>query len=280
MNILDYFKASFRRKKARRFTREYPAKIDSFDLKDEGIIQFANWDNPLYTPIVLTQNMVDFFKQFIKKGDLVIDIGANIGDTTVPMALAAGPAGTALGFDPNPYVFKILEKNTALNKDKQNIVPLPYAITVKEEEFYYVSSEASFSNGGIAPTMDSRHGKFFHHEKIKGINLKSFLEERYSDKISRLSFIKIDTEGYDKEIIKSIADLLAKYKPTIVAESFGKNSDEDKLELYDVIAKLGYTLSYFEDFDTDANVIKLAHRNDILNWKKTINIYATPLKGQ
>jgi FkbM family methyltransferase len=277
MSIISYLQESFRRKKARRVTRVYPARIDSFDLGNEGIIQFANWDNPLYTPIVLTQKMVDFFKQFIKKGDLVIDIGANIGDTTVPMALAAGSTGITLGFDPNPYVFTILERNATLNKDKQNIVPLPYAITVTEEEFYYVSSEASFSNGGIAPTKDSKHGKFFHHEKIKGINLKSFLEEKYSDKINKLSFIKIDTEGYDKEIIKSISDLLSAYKPTIVAESFGKSTDEDKLELYDVIAKLGYELSYFEDFDIEANVTKLTDRNDILNWKKTINLYAVPL---
>ncbi|MDB5223966.1 MAG: FkbM family methyltransferase [Chitinophagaceae bacterium] len=277
MKILDYIKQSLRRKKARRVTQEYPAKIDLFDLKDEGKIDFANWDNPLYTPIVISQKMVDFFKQFIKKGDLVIDIGANIGDTTVPMALAAGPAGIALGFDPNPYVYKILEINATLNKEKQTIVPLPYAITVKEEEFYYVSSEASFSNGGIATTKDSRHGNFYHHEKIKGINLKAFLEENYSDKISGLSFIKIDTEGYDKEIIKSISDLLATYKPTIVAESFGKSTNDEKLELYDVIEKLGYELFYFEDFDIDAKVIKLNNRNEITNWKKTINIYAVPV---
>lgn len=280
MTIINYIKESFRRKKARRVTQIYPAKIDSFDLGNEGIIQFANWDNPLYTPIVLTQNMVDFFKQFIKKGDLVIDIGANIGDTTVPMALATGPTGITLGFDPNPYVFKILEKNATLNKGKQNIVPLPYAITVKEEEFYYVSSEASFSNGGIAPAKDSKHGKFFHNEKIKGINLKSFLEEKYSDKINKLSFIKIDTEGYDKEIIKSIADLLASYKPTLVAESFGKSTNEEKLELYDVIKKLDYELFYFEDFDIDSKVIKLTDRNAIINWKKTINLYAVPVSRQ
>ena len=63
------------------------------------------------------------------------------------MALAAGSSGITLGFDPNPYVYRILEINPSLNKEKQNIVPLLYAITVKDEDFYYVSSEASFSNG-------------------------------------------------------------------------------------------------------------------------------------
>ncbi|HMG15334.1 MAG TPA: FkbM family methyltransferase [Saprospiraceae bacterium] len=279
MKIINYFKASFERKRARRITREYPAKIDSFNLKDEGIIEFANWDNPLVKPWIITQEMVDFFKQFIKKGDLIIDIGANIGDTTVPMALAAGSEGITLGFDPNPYVYKILERNATLNKEKQNIVPLLNAITKNEnEEFYYISSEASFSNGGISTDKNTIHGKFIYPDKIHGVNLLVFLEKEYQDKLKNLSFIKIDTEGYDKEIIKSISDLIKKYKPTIIAESFGDSNDVEKLELYNVIKQHGYDLFYFEDFNIHAPVIKLKNSSDITQWKKTINIYAVPLK--
>lgn len=276
MNILNYFKESFRRKKARRITQEYPAKIYSFDLKDEGKIEFANWDNPLLSPKTVSQEMVDFFKKFIKKGDLVIDIGANIGDTTVPIALAAGNSGITLGFDPNPYVFNILKINASLNKEKQNIIPLLNAISVKDEDFYYVSSEASFSNGAISPTKESKHGKFIYPNKIKGINLLQFLEKNYKEKLNDFSFIKIDTEGYDKEIIKSIYDLIEKYKPTIVAESFGDSSPEEKVELYNVIEQHGYDIFYFEDFDINAKIIKLENSHEITNWKKTINIYAVP----
>ena len=276
MNILNYFKASFRRKKARRVTEEYPAKINVFDLKDEGKIEFANWDNPLVTPKIVSQEMVDFFKKFIKKGDLVIDIGANIGDTTVPMALAAGGSGTTLGFDPNPYVYRILETNASLNREKQNIVPLLYAISVKDEDFYYVSSEASFSNGAISPTKNSAHGKFIFPEKIKGINLLAFLEQKYNEELKQFSFIKIDTEGYDKEIIKSIPGLIEKYKPTIVAESFGGNTPGEKVELYNVIKEHGYDIFFFEDFDVNAKIIRIKSSQEITNWRKTINIYAVP----
>ncbi|MEO6820030.1 MAG: FkbM family methyltransferase [Ginsengibacter sp.] len=276
MSVFNYFKKSFLRKKARRFTREYPFKIDSFQLKDEGKIAFANWENPLVQPIILNQSMVDFFKKFIKKGDLVIDIGANIGDTTVPMALAAGGKGTTLGFDPNPYVFKILEKNASLNGDKQNIVPLLKAISVAEDEFFYISSEASFANGAISTTKESIHGKFIHPDKIKGINLLQFLENKYPQKLSQLSFIKIDTEGYDKEILKSIGDLIEKYKPVIVAESFGDSSRAEKIELYEVIKRHGYDIFYFEDFDINAEIVEINNKEEIAKWENTINIYAVP----
>jgi len=276
--MFNYLRASFRRKKARLITQEYPAKIDTFDLQNFGKVEFANWENPLTTPIKLNPSSVGFFKQFIKEGDLVIDIGANIGAITVPMAICAGRDGLTLGFDPNPYVYKILEVNASLNRDKTNIHPVPFAISANEEKFYFISSEASFCNGGISTTRESKHGKFVYSQKIQGVNLKKFLEEEYEKWLPMFSFIKIDTEGYDKEILKSIADLLISYKPIIIAESFGKSTNEEKMELYEVIEKLGYDVYYFEDFKEGTKIERVDSKTDILKWKNTINIYAIPRK--
>ncbi|MCB0493651.1 MAG: FkbM family methyltransferase [Cyclobacteriaceae bacterium] len=275
--MLEYFKKSYQRKLARRVTKEYPPTVDQVNLKKEGAIDFANWSNPLVPHYTLTQQCVDFFRQFIKEGDLVIDVGANIGDTTVPMALAAGKSGVALGFDPNPYVYKILEANAKLNRDKTNIVPQPYAISKEEEEFYFISSEASFGNGGISSTRDGIHGKFVHPDKIKGIDLTKFLEREYANQINRFSFIKIDAEGYDKEIIKSIRGLIQKYKPVIVAESFAGNSDDAKMELFEVIERDGYQIFFFDDFDIGTKTVNIENKEGMVEWKKTINIYAIPL---
>jgi FkbM family methyltransferase len=274
--MLKYIKDSLKRKKARRVTKEYPAILKTFKLREEGEIKFAAWDNPLVLPGVVKQEAVDFFRKFISEGDSIIDIGANIGEVTVPMALAAGKSGLTLAFDPNPFVFKILENNASLNREKYNILPLPFAISVEEEEFYYVSSEASYGNGAISKTVDSNHGLYVYPEKIKGINLMQYLEKNQSERSNKLTFIKIDAEGYDKEIIKSINPLIENYRPTIVAECFGKNTDEEKIELFNVIEKNGYDIFYFEDFDIHGKVFKLNEARDILKWPDTINIYGTP----
>ena len=274
--MFEGVKRKLSKRKARRITQEYPYNVDSFNLTSEGKIEFANWSNPLVKPVSIDQPLVDFFKKFIQKGDLVIDIGANIGDTTVPMALAAGASGLTLGFDPNPLVYKILKKNASLNPDKQRIIPLQHAITVREEEFFYVSSEASFGNGGISSTEKSHHGKFVYPEKIKGINLEQYLESNHPDQVSKLTFIKVDAEGYDKEILKSISGLLKKHQPFIIAESFGKSSASEKAELFDVVHKLGYEVFYFEDFHVDTSVIKITNGQEMSRWKKTMNIYCVP----
>lgn len=274
--MINYIKKALVRKKARRVTAIYPYRIDTFNLESDGLIEFANWENPLIEPKDVSQSQVDFFRKFIQKGDLVIDIGANIGDTTVPMAIAAGKEGLTLGFDPNPYVFTILEANAKLNKDKTNIFPVLNAISTKEEEFYFISSEATFANGGISPTKESIHGKFICPDKIKGVNLLDYLKKNHKDQLGKLSFIKIDTEGYDKEILKSIADLIKEYKPNLVAESFGKSSNEAKEELFNVISMHGYRLFYFEDFAMEAKTQEIKTAQEMTLWKKTMNIYAIP----
>lgn len=273
--MFEYLKKSLARKKARRQFQEYPHVIDTFSLAEEGEIQFANWVNPLVNPKTISQAEVNFFKKFIPKGSLCIDIGTNIGDTTVPMALAAGKNGTTIGFDPNPHVFKILEVNTSLNTDKTNIIPLPYAITKDEGEFFYSSSEASFGNGGISNEIVEDQGSFQLPQKIKGINLEKYLKTSYAGLLPKLSFIKVDVEGADKEVIRSISDLIRQFKPVLVAECFTKATQEERADLYHIVSSLDYTLYYFSDFDENAEIIKLEGAGDMNKWK-TFNFYALP----
>lgn len=268
-----YLSESIARKKARRIFQEYPSKKELFELKEEGPVDFANWQNPLAPRKILTQEEVNFFKRFIPKGSLAIDIGSNIGDTTVPMALAAGKEGLVLGFEPNPHIFKILQVNAALNPNKTNIAPLPYAITDTDGEFYYNSSEASFANGGISAEPTKYHGSFQLSEKIKGINLEQYLQLHYADRIEQLSFIKIDTEGYDKEIIRSIQPVLKQYKPVIIAECFAKLTEAERGELYNLLVQNGYEVYYFEDFVEDTIVEPIREPHDMMKWKH-FNLYA------
>lgn len=273
--MLNYFKQSLKRKVARRVTKEYPPVIATYDMKEVGKIEFANWSNPLVLQIKPEAAMVRFFQQFIKEGDFVIDIGANIGDTTVPMALAAGSTGLTLAFDPNPFAFKILEKNASLNTGLTNIKPIPFGISKEDEEYFFISSEASFGNGAISSSRESIHGKFIYGKKVKGVNLQKFLSKNYNDWLPNLSFIKVDAEGYDKEIIKSISSLINKYKPVVVAECFDGLSKDEKIELFNILSGFGYRISYFGDFDNHAEVLRLADPTDMLR-KETFNLYAVP----
>lgn len=271
--MINYLIASFRRKIARRVTRKYPTRIDTFQLAGFGPVQFTNWENPLVEEKELSLNHVAFFQQFLQPGDVAIDIGANIGHMTTEMGLAVGPQGLILAFDPNPFVYEILAANTRLNSALTNIQPYNCAISDVEEDFFYGSSEASFNNGGISREKDHRHGKYYLDQKIKGIVLHRFLEEQQPEALDRLRLIKIDTEGYDKEIIRSISPLLKSRRPTVITECFGKNDAAARYEQFELLAHLGYTLYYFSGFEQDAEVVPIKRKEDMMNWKH-FDLYA------
>jgi FkbM family methyltransferase len=191
------------------------------------------------------------------------------------MALAVGKSGLVLSFDPNPIVFDILKANSELNTHLTNIKPFNCAISETDSEYYYNSSEASFSNGGISIEKVNNHGKFQLEEKIKGVNLETFLRQNFEKDLSKLRLIKVDTEGYDKEILKSIAPVISQYKPVIIAECFPRLNKEERIDLFNTIAKHGYDLYYFRDIDRIEDTVKIT-AEDMDKWKH-FDIYALPI---
>ena len=71
-------------------------------------LSFYQWRTPKSSDVTLNLAEVDELKSFISEGDIAIDVGAHIGDSTLPIALACGSSGGVYAFEPNPIVFSIL----------------------------------------------------------------------------------------------------------------------------------------------------------------------------
>lgn len=254
--------------------KEYEFKSVNFSLSEDGNIQYSQWLHPGEFGNTITQERVNFFRTFINKGDFVIDIGANEGDTTVPMSIAAGTEGLTLGLEPNPHVFKILKVNAGLNKNKTNILPLNFAATSEDGEFTFGSGDPSYGNGGIVGFTNNRRRNTRYKFQVQGRNIQNYLLENYSEIFLRkLSFIKIDTEGYDKEILKTITSLIMTYRPYLVVECFGPLTNREKIQLFDQLNNMNYNLFGIGDFDLNSKQ-KITRAN--VAQRKTYNILAIP----
>ena len=58
--------------------------------------------------------------------------------------------------------------------------------------------------------------------------------------IDDLSLVKIDAEGHDKDIIKSISPILLKYKPVLITEIYNGLDESEVVELLSAIHSVGY----------------------------------------
>ena len=177
----------------------------------------------------------------------MIDIGAHTGDTTIPMALAAGPTGCTLALEPNPHVFKILEENSQLNPDKVNIDPQCWAATEEDGEFVFHYTDASFVNGGFKTAQKWPLFRRQHPLTVEGRNLENVLHEEYSEWLHKLTYVKVDAEGYDKKILQSIRTVLEDTRPVIRTEVFRKLMSSERLELFDLLADIDYEVYHYEE---------------------------------
>ena len=196
--------------------------LETHDLPREGRVEFARWLNPgayrITAPEV--QATVDQLRRFLGPGDVALDIGAHSGDTALPMALAVGPTGAVLAFEPNPYVFPVLRQNASLNPDRTRIVPLPYAAMRTDGAYEFQYGDESFNNGGFHEGVSRwRHGSAF-KLTVEGRNIEELLAREYPALISRVRFIKVDTEGFDLAVLETIEGLIQARRPYVQVEVF------------------------------------------------------------
>ena len=106
MKLREFFYMLGLRPKA----RSYGQVIKEQQIDGESI-RYADWLHPRAYSCAVKRGEVDRLREFLQAGDVAIDIGAHIGDTTLPMALAVGQSGSVIAFEANPYTYETLAVN-------------------------------------------------------------------------------------------------------------------------------------------------------------------------
>ena len=265
--MFDFIKRKLEKNRLKKEFKEYSYTINKFNTFWNGEVEYAQWLHPFEGPKDITDSKINFYKKFTNEGDIIIDVGAHTGDTTVPMALAVGTKGLVLALEPNPYVFKILEANSKLNQSQTNIVPLCFAATETKGEFNFNYSDASFCNGGFLTKIQNQKHNHNYSLTVKGENLEDYLRSNYAEVMNKIALIKVDAEGFDKYILQTISQTIAEFKPYLLLECYKKLTPQERSELYEVVAGKDYELFYLEGHEEDSKTIKINSQNDMTKWK-------------
>lgn len=253
--------------------KTYGYAAETVELPKDGRVDYARWLHPRVRPLEMTQAEVDGLRGFLSEGDFAIDIGAHSGDTTLPIALACGASGLVLALEPNPYAYKVLEKNAALNRGKTAIAPLPYAATATDGPLEFRYADEGFCNGGEATTAEGwRRGAAF-VLKVEGRNLGRILREQYAARLPRLRYLKVDVEGHDLDVLKTLEDVIAERKPFVRAEVIRYLDRDTRHAMFEFFARLGYTLHRREGETLAGPLIPDAAA---MERRETFDVFAVP----
>jgi FkbM family methyltransferase len=174
-------------------------------------------------------------KPYIQNGETALDIGSNLGIFTLILSDLIGADGKVYSFEPSAAAFYKLNKIIRLN-NLNNVETFRLGMGRKEDEIelYYNPQQSGLSS------IVERVTENCIPERIRIITLDSFINYLPG----KVSFIKIDTEGYEPDVLIGGTNLIQKYKPAIYIELGGKYQEYSYAAI-DILKKHNYECDAF-----------------------------------
>lgn len=163
-----------------------------------------------------------FDKKLIKDGDVVIDIGANLGYYSKLFSKWVGNTGKVYSVEPIGLYNKIFREAT---KQCKNITLLPYALGLEEKEITLVTSPKSgYLSTGLPHVYDPKRDGDFENQTFK-FNAQMKIPAELFKSLERINFIKCDIEGFEYTVLSNIRPIIDQHKPKVQVEVWGDNTD-------------------------------------------------------
>jgi FkbM family methyltransferase len=186
--------------------------------------------------------------RLLKPGDVVVDIGANVGAHALRMAQRVGDQGRVYAFEPTDFGFQKLTRNLSLNPElAKRVEPLRVGLTDLKERPLPELVSASWS---LTRPMDDIHPRDlgFGSSTVgaRFVPLDRWVTE---NGVTRVDLVKLDVDGYETRVIRGALETLRRFKPLIVMEwapHHFVDPEEPFLESIALLQGLGYSFQSLE----------------------------------
>lgn len=179
-----------------------------------------------------------FLKRLVRKDDVAIDMGANLGYYSRILSRLVGKEGRVYAIEPVKPILNVLKRNL---RGCKNIEILPFALGSENKPVTMANDSAS-----LAGYMGTGQNRVLSEEECVGGEMTFKTEMRRGSELfaelERLDFIKCDIEGYEGVVIPEMADIIRKHLPVVLLETGGANR-RPMIDMFREWGYAGYVLS-------------------------------------
>ncbi len=189
-------------------------------------------------------------RKLVKKDDVIIDLGANVGIHAAFMSKLVGEKGKVFSFEPVPATFDQLQETMVLNRikntqtymqaagDTEKLIPM----SIFPEQFSAWNTFGKPEFEGVEPVGTI---------KVPTVTMDRFCGRA---KITHINFLKIDVEGFELQALRGSKDLLEKgavdYISFEISQVPLKGAGASATDVFKILEKYGYK-SYRYDKKAD-----------------------------
>lgn len=171
----------------------------------------------------------------VRPGEVVWDVGANVGLFSFAAAGLAGAGGRVLAIEPDPWLSGLLHKSVALNAGAGCDVQVLQAAVGERagEVLLNIAARGRATNFVSGHVPSTQTGGVRTAVRVKGVTLDGLLEGRAGP-----TLLKIDVEGAEVAVLRGAPQLLRDIRPRILCEV----SQESREEVTGILRGAGYIL--------------------------------------
>ena len=215
-------------------------KISEYTIGSHKIVIPANYCLPEFqSKYKLYDRFLPVLAKYLNTTGSIIDVGANIGDTTV--SIAQNCKNPILCIEPSDQFLPFLKKNVTLINWKEN---------------NRVKIINSFAGTGLfsGEIEHSPRGTATLNIEVEKKNTHSSLDSLVAND-SAVSLIKVDTDGFDFDVLNSAKNIIRNSEPILFWENqmFKEFQLNGYNNLYELLTKYGYLYLYV--FDNYGNLM-------------------------
>lgn len=172
------------------------------------------------------------FRELLKPGDHVLDVGANIGAMALFFSECVGPEGQVRSFEASPFAFGLLQHNMALN-GRGNVICRRAIVSAEGGSGEFIDPDVGRINridfGSLSVDVNPARvpGQFVQTERIRIDDLG----------LERCDLIKVDVEGHEASVMAGAMAVVERFRPFLSVET---GIEDDDLTWIAPIAALGY----------------------------------------
>lgn len=159
----------------------------------------------------------------LQPGDLIVEVGANVGTETIGYSDIVGPRGRVVAFEPNPE--NVVQLNDALGLARQEnveIEPVALGEQAGRAQFAMPAAGASAGTGHLllGPAEGAGSATYYGQRidaRILDVDCRRL--DDYANALADVAMMAIDAEGAEISIIKGGDRLLERDRPAIAIEA-------------------------------------------------------------
>ena len=181
--------------------------IFSLSLDAKGYKNYGNFN------VTGEKSFIELIRNEI---DLSLDIGANTGEYT--KLLLQNTNSKVVSFEPLPEAFKELEKIKLKFKDRLNIYNVAIGIDNNKLDLFYGDKKSE--KASLIPNLEKLSFVGLNNKNKISVSVKKldYFKDYFKDK--KIDFIKIDTEGFEYEVLCGAEKILLQHKPKFIQIEF------------------------------------------------------------